>query len=100
MNVIKEIERITALELENGIIGGVTNGSWHDDYKKSSWVYVGGMSYELTEGDIICFMSQWGEIEDINLVREKGTNKSQGSFFHYCHKSNNYFFMTNHLIFT
>jgi RNA-binding motif X-linked protein 2 len=26
-------------------------------------------------------MSQWGEIEDINLVREKGTNKSMGFAF-------------------
>lgn len=81
MNVIKEIERITALELDNGIIGGVTNGSWHEKYKNSSWVYVGGMPYELTEGDIICVMSQWGEIEDINLVREKETNKSLGYAF-------------------
>ena len=81
MNVVKEIERITALELSNGIIGGVTNGSWHDKYKNSAWVYLGGLSTELTEGDIICVMSQWGEIEDINLVREKGSGKSMGFAF-------------------
>lgn len=81
MNVIKEIESITSRELEAGIIGGITSGSWHDKYKKSAWVYVGGLSEELTEGDIICVMSQWGEIEDINLVREKGTNKSLGYAF-------------------
>ena len=81
MNVVKEIERITALELSHGIIGGVTNGSWHDKYKNSAWVYLGGLSTELTEGDIICVMSQWGEIEDINLVREKGTGKSMGFAF-------------------
>mmetsp|Transcript_14862 Transcript_14862/g.24590 ORF Transcript_14862/g.24590 Transcript_14862/m.24590 type:complete len:332 (+) Transcript_14862:142-1137(+) len=82
MNVIREIERINAKELENGIYGGCSKGgSWHDKYKNSAWVYVGGLPYELTEGDIICVMSQWGEIEDINLVREKGTNKSQGFAF-------------------
>lgn len=81
MNVIREIERINARELENGIYGGSGKGSWHEKYKNSAWVYVGGLPYELTEGDIICVMSQWGEIEDINLVREKGTNKSQGFAF-------------------
>lgn len=82
MNVIREIERINAKELESGIYGGCSKGgSWHDKYKNSAWVYVGGLPYELTEGDIICVMSQWGEIEDINLVREKGTNKSQGFAF-------------------
>ena len=43
------------------------------------WDYsIGGLSYELTEGDVICVMSQWGEVEDINLVRDKATNKSMG----------------------
>jgi RNA-binding motif X-linked protein 2 len=42
---------------------------------------VGGLSYELSEGDVITFMSQWGEIEDINLIREKDTGKSQGFCF-------------------
>jgi RNA-binding motif X-linked protein 2 len=44
-------------------------------------VYIGGLSYELSEGDIICVMSQWGEIEDINLIRDKETNKSMGFAF-------------------
>jgi RNA-binding motif protein, X-linked 2 len=81
MNVIKEIERINQKELSYGIYGGNDKGSWHEKYKNSAWVYVGGLSYELTEGDILCVMSQWGEIEDINLIREKGTNKSKGFVF-------------------
>lgn len=80
MNVVKEIERINELELQHGLVGG-SSGSWHHKYRNSAWVYVGGLSYELTEGDVICVMSQWGEIEDINLVREKDTNKSQGFAF-------------------
>jgi RNA-binding motif protein, X-linked 2 len=81
MNVIKEIERINRKELDYGIYGGNNKGSWHDQYKNSAWVYVGGLSYELSEGDILCVMSQWGEVEDINLIREKGTNKSKGFVF-------------------
>ena len=80
MNVVREIDRINALELKRGIYGG-GKGSWHDAYKDSAWVYVGGLNYELSEGDIICVMSQWGEIEDMNMVREKETGKSQGFFF-------------------
>jgi RNA-binding motif protein, X-linked 2 len=44
-------------------------------------VFVGGMSYELTEGDLLCVMSQWGEIEDVNLVRDTDTGKSKGFAF-------------------
>lgn len=64
MNVVREIERITELELQHGIFGG-SSASWHHKYKDSAWVYLGGLSYELSEGDVICFMSQWGEIEGI-----------------------------------
>lgn len=55
--------------------------SWHEKYRNSAWVYIGGLSFELSEGDILAFMSQWGEIEDINLVRDRGTNKSLGFCF-------------------
>ena len=81
MNVIKEIERINANEFKAGIIGGLGKGSWHEKYKDSAWVYLGGMTFELSEGDILCVMSQWGEVEDINLVRDKVTNKSLGYAF-------------------
>ena len=63
MNVVKEIERINEREIAAGIFGGSGKGSWHEKYKNSAWVYLGGLDYTLSEGDIICFMSQWGEIE-------------------------------------
>ncbi|ETW07908.1 hypothetical protein H310_02316 [Aphanomyces invadans] len=78
MNVIKEIQRLNEQELEQGV--GI-EGSWHHIYRDSAWVYVGGLSYELTEGDILCVFSQVGEIEDINLVRDKDTGKSMGFSF-------------------
>src|SRR5579859_388175 len=53
----------------------------HDDFKDSAYIYVGGIPYELTEGDIICVFSQYGEILDINLVRDKETGKSKGFCF-------------------
>ncbi|XP_022921320.1 RNA-binding motif protein, X-linked 2-like [Onthophagus taurus] len=55
--------------------------SWHDQYRSSAWIFVGGFPYELTEGDIICIFSQYGEIVNINLIRDKDTGKSKGFGF-------------------
>lgn len=78
MNVIAEIKRINERELELGV---PYEGSWHQKYKDSAWVYIGGLSFELTEGDVICVMSQFGEMEDINLIRDPKTGKSKGFAF-------------------
>ena len=43
-------------ELEMGVTG--TKTSWHEQYKDSAWIYIGGLPYDLTEGDIICVFSQ------------------------------------------
>lgn len=45
------------------------------------WIYAGGLPYELTEGDIICVFSQYGEISEIGLSRDKETGKSRGFCF-------------------
>ena len=55
-------------------------GSWHAKYK-SSYVFVGNLDYELTEGDLIMVMSQFGEVVDCNLVRDKDTGKPMGFCF-------------------
>ena len=60
-------------ELEMGLAG--TGQSWHNEYKDSAWIFVGGLPYDLTEGDIICVFSQYGEIVHINLIRDHGTGK-------------------------
>jgi RNA-binding motif protein, X-linked 2 len=53
MNVVKEISRINDAELQMGI-----SGSWHDEYKDSAYIFIGGLNYELTEGDVITIFSQ------------------------------------------
>lgn len=57
------------------------SASWHQMYKNSSWIFVGGLDTELTEGDVICVFSQYGEINNIHLVRDKITGKSKGFGF-------------------
>lgn len=65
-------------ELNNNI---PYSGSWHQKYQNSAWCFIGGLSFELTEGDIVCVMSQFGEVDDINLIREEKTGKSKGFCF-------------------
>jgi RNA-binding motif X-linked protein 2 len=55
MNDIRATERLNAAELAHGLTGA---NSWHSQYKDSAYVYVGGLSFDLTEGDIIAVMSQ------------------------------------------
>ncbi|KAJ2662543.1 RNA-binding protein Cwf29 [Coemansia sp. RSA 1200] len=76
MNVVQEIRRINENEQRLG-----STASWHDEYKDSAYVFVGGLPFDLTEGDIICVFSQYGEIVNINLVRDKETGASKGFAF-------------------
>ena len=43
-------------ELGSGTAG--TSASWHNDYKDSAWVFIGGLSRKLSEGDVIAVFSQ------------------------------------------
>lgn len=79
MNVVAEIQRINDLELEKGLTH--TPGSWHAKYRDSAWVYAGNLPLALTEGDVLCVLSQFGEIDDIHLVREPDSGKSRGFAF-------------------
>lgn len=78
MNVIREIQRINEEELRRGF---TEEQSWHAKYHGSAWVFIGGLSPRLTEGDVVCIFSQWGEIEDIHLVRDEATGVSKGFAF-------------------
>lgn len=55
MNNIREVLRLNEKELENDT---PFDCSWHQTYKDCPWIYFGGISPELSEGDIICMFSQ------------------------------------------
>ncbi|RUP51490.1 hypothetical protein BC936DRAFT_147880, partial [Jimgerdemannia flammicorona] len=109
MNVVKEINRINQREAVRDLSA---EASWHAQYKDSAYIFIGGLSYDLTEGDIICAFSQYvrssflfptlacistlacpisvaffnhfyryGEVVDINYVRDKKTGKPKGFAF-------------------
>ena len=55
--------------------------SWHADYRDTAYIYIGGLPFDLSEGDIIAIFSQYGEPVHVNLVRDKETGKSKGFAF-------------------
>ncbi|KAG7262834.1 hypothetical protein CRUP_020022 [Coryphaenoides rupestris] len=78
---LTKVKLINELNEREHQLGVKETVSWHSVYKDSAWIFVGGFPYELTEGDIICVFSQYGEVVNINLVRDKKTGKSKGFCF-------------------
>ncbi|PSS14203.1 Zinc finger CCCH domain-containing protein [Actinidia chinensis var. chinensis] len=78
LTLVKRIQNINSKEASLGISEGA---SWHVKYKDSAYVFVGGIPFDLTEGDLLAVFAQYGEIVDVNLVRDKGTGKSKGFAF-------------------
>mmetsp|Transcript_85579 Transcript_85579/g.223314 ORF Transcript_85579/g.223314 Transcript_85579/m.223314 type:complete len:287 (+) Transcript_85579:94-954(+) len=75
---INASKKLAELELSEGLEG---NRSWHHQFRHSAYIYVGGLHQGLTEGDFAIVFSQFGEIVDVNLVRDKATGKSKGFGF-------------------
>ncbi|XP_072286931.1 RNA-binding motif protein, X-linked 2 [Pyxicephalus adspersus] len=81
MNPLTKVKLINELNEREARLGVKDSVSWHQDYKDSAWIFMGGLPYELTEGDIICVFSQYGEVVNINLVRDKQSGRSRGFCF-------------------
>lgn len=73
---MKNVLKLSEADLKYG-----QKSSWHDQYRNSAWIFVGGLPYDLSEGDVVCVFSQYGEIVNINLVRDKVTGKQKGFCF-------------------
>lgn len=61
MNPLTKVKLINELNEREVQLGVAEKVSWHSEYKHSAWIFVGGLPYELTEGDIICVFSQLKE---------------------------------------
>ncbi|XP_017858346.1 PREDICTED: RNA-binding motif protein, X-linked 2 [Drosophila arizonae] len=73
---MRNVLKLSEQELKNP-----SGKSWHDMYRDSAWIFIAGFPYTLSEGDIICVFSQYGEVVNINLVRDSKTGKSKGFCF-------------------
>lgn len=78
MQAIRQTQQLNKRELENAT---PPSASWHADYRDTAWVYVGGLPFDLTEGDVVIILSQFGNPTHLNLVRDKETGKSKGFGF-------------------
>ena len=78
MQSIRQVARLNDVELEKCV---PSNASWHTDYRDTAYIYIGGLPFELSEGDVLTLFSQYGNPVHINLVRDKETGKSRGFCF-------------------
>ncbi|KAJ8644489.1 hypothetical protein MRB53_006237 [Persea americana] len=81
MNPLTLVKRIQKINSTEASLGVSEEASWHSKYKESAYIFVGGIPFDLTEGDLLAVFSQYGEVVDVNLVRDKGTGKSKGFAF-------------------
>lgn len=51
------------------------------DHSDSAYIFAGGLPRDLTEGDVITIFSQYGEVMNINMPRDKETGKPKGFAF-------------------
>ena len=72
---VRNTQRISRQEVVDGASG---KASWHDQFRHSAYVYAGGLPYQLTEGDVLAVFSQYGQIVDVNLPKDKETGKTRG----------------------
>jgi RNA-binding motif protein, X-linked 2 len=69
MNPLTNI-RSRQRQRENEVINGISDSaSYHSEFRSSAYIYVGQLSYNLTEGDLMAIFSEYGELVDVNLVR-------------------------------
>lgn len=75
MQSARQIARLNELELEKCV---PPNASWHTDYRDTAYIYIGGLPFDLSEGDVLTIFSQFGNPVHVNLARDKETGKSRG----------------------
>lgn len=81
MNPLTNVRNTQKLNLRELNTVTTSSTSWHDYYRHSAYIFIGGLHYDMTEGDIISVFSQYGEVLSINLVKDKQTGKHKGYCF-------------------
>lgn len=75
MNQIRQIQTLNKRELDSCV---PPNASWHADYRHTAYIYIGGLPFNLSEGDLVTIFSQFGEPTYVKLARDKESGKSRG----------------------
>ncbi|KAI9116675.1 hypothetical protein K1719_012333 [Acacia pycnantha] len=81
MNPLTLVKRIQNINSKEASLGISDEASGTPSTKILAYVFVGGIPFDLTEGDLLAVFAQYGEVVDVNLVRDKDTGKSKGFAF-------------------
>lgn len=75
MSKAAAINKLNEEELQLGLAG--TDGSWHEEYRTSPTIFIGGLATSHTEKDILSIFEQFGTLIHVNLVRDPQTQQSR-----------------------
>ncbi|WEJ94756.1 RNA-binding protein Cwf29 [Yamadazyma tenuis] len=75
MNSINRINQINQQELDANVSD---SASWHNDYKDSNYIFIGGLNAQLKEKDLIVIFSQYGLPTHIKLVKDSEKKENKG----------------------
>jgi len=78
MHTTVAINKRNETELKHGV---TIDASWHQDYSDSAYIFFGNLNFQMNEGDVAVVFSQFGEIADLRLMRDKKTGDSRGFGF-------------------
>lgn len=59
MNPLTLVKRIQNINAKEAALGLSEDASWHAKYKDSAYVFVGGIPFDLTEGDLLAVFAQY-----------------------------------------
>lgn len=59
MNPLTLVKRIQNINAKEASLGISEDASWHAKYKDSAYVFVGGIPFDLTEGDLLAVFAQY-----------------------------------------
>lgn len=75
---IRNTQKASKFEVAQGLS---EKASWHARYAHSAYIFAGGLPFDLSEGDILAIFAQYGELTDVNVVKDRDTGKSRGFAF-------------------
>jgi len=78
MNAIRSIQELSKADIKYGRKSGA---SWHEQYRDTAYIYIGGLNRKMNEGDVVIVFSQYGEIVDCYMGRDEVTGEPKGFCF-------------------
>ena len=58
MNPLTQVKQTQLINQKEAALGLSEHASWHARFKDSAYVFVGGISFDLTEGDLLAVFAQ------------------------------------------